>query len=261
MTNDSLGDRMKRLERVSEHYLIRRMPVIIRIDGKAFHTLTAKLSDKFDIRLHKCMTHTMQTLCEKIQGTIFAYTQSDEITIVLRDWDTIKTEAWFDYRQNKMESVSASIATAAFNEYSKTIPEFQLGTATFDSRAFNVPKEEVVNLCIWRQKDAERNSIQTYGRTVFSHKQLLGRSNQQVIQMLDENGTSWQLLDTWKKRGTAWVGTNINRGEGNYSSVDIKTGIDENIPIFTQNRIYIEDAMNVVKEKDLELTANNGQGH
>lgn len=248
-TNDGLGDRMKRYEQTSEHYLMRRTPVILRIDGKAFHTLTAKLNDRFDARMHICMSQTMQMLCNKIQGAVFAYTQSDEISILLRDWNTVRTDAWFDYRQNKLESITASMATAYFNQVAASIPEFQIGTALFDTRAFNLPKEEVVNYFIWRQQDAERNSIQTYGRTIFSHKHLLGKSNPEVVTMLDQSGNSWQLLDTWKKRGTCWVGTNIPRGiSSKYATVDVKTGIDENIPIFTQDRDYIEDAMNRIKE-------------
>jgi tRNA(His) 5'-end guanylyltransferase len=248
MTNDSLGDRMKRHERASEHYLMRRTPVIIRIDGKAFHTLTASLSDRFDPRMHHCMMATMGAVCSSIQGAVFGYTQSDEISILVRDWDTVKTEAWFDYRQNKVESVAASIATMAFNSYAATIPEFQIKPAMFDARAFNLPKEEVVNYFIWRQQDAERNSIQTYGRTVFSHKQLHGKSNPEVITMLDQAGKSWQLLDTWKKRGTAWVGGHIGRGKaGRYSAIDMILGYDEDIPIFKNDRDYIEYAMNYVR--------------
>lgn len=254
MSNDSLGDRMKRYEQTSEHYLTRRTPVIIRIDGKAFHTLTAKLQDRFDPRMHYSMIHTMRRLCEKMQGAIFAYTQSDEISILLRDWDTVRTDAWFDYRQNKLESISASMATAFFNELTKSIPEFEVGTAFFDARAFNIPENDVVNYFIWRQQDAERNSIQTYGRTVFSHKQLLNKSNRQVIQMLDEASKPWQWLDTWKKRGTCWVGTHVPRGVVStaYSNTNAQTGLDEEIPIFTVDRQYINEALTRIKEQEHE---------
>lgn len=252
MTNDSLGDRMKRHERVSERYLMRRAPVIIRIDGKAFHTLTASLKDRFDPRLHMCMTGTMEYLCSHIQGAVFGYTQSDEISILVRDWDTIKTEAWFDYRQNKMESVAASMATMAFNEIARGLPELQFKPAMFDARAFNLPKEEVVNYFRWRIQDAERNSIQTYGRTIFSHKQLLGQSNQKVIQMLDENGTSWQLLDVWKKRGTAWVNSSAITNNPELYNACTSEGIDENMPLLSDNKFYIEYAMNYVEETTVQ---------
>ena len=257
MSHDNLGNRMKRYELTSERNLMRRTPVIIRIDGKAFHTLTAKLNDRFDPRMHICMAQTMRRLCENMQGAVFAYTQSDEISILLRDWNTVRTEAWFDYRQNKVESVSASMATAYFNETSKNIPEFQIGTALFDSRAFNVPENDVVNYFIWRQIDAERNSIQTYGRTIFSHKQLMGVSNQKVITMLDEAGHSWQQLDTWKKRGTCWVlpktATNPWNGSAFFSTVNSETGLDIEIPMFTMLRHYVETAMNYVEIKDVTL--------
>lgn len=248
MSYDTLGDRMKRFERVSEHYLMRRTPVIIRIDGKAFHTLTASLTDRFDTRMHSCMTATMESLCSSIQGAILGYTQSDEISILVRDWDTIKTEAWFDYRQNKMESVAASIATVAFNRHVSTIPEFQLKSAMFDARAFNLPKEEVVNYFRWRIQDAERNSIQTHGRSVFSHKQLLGKSNPEVITMLDQVGNSWQLLDAWKKRGTFWVNNSAIQSYNELYCTCNANGIDEQIPLNTANKTYIEYAMEYVAE-------------
>jgi len=251
MSNDSLGDRMKRYEKVSENYLIRRTPVVIRIDGKAFHTLTASLPEKFDNRLHYCMVQTMRKTCEKMQGAVLGYTQSDEISIILRDWDTIRTEAWFDYRQNKMESVAASMATAFFNDIAKSIPEFKLNMAFFDARAFNLPKEEVTNYLRWRQQDAERNSVQTYAREFFSNKELHGKSNREAITMLDNIGNSWQQLDTWKKRGTCWIGTDIRKGtidNGRFSSVDLISGLDENIPVFTQDREYTETALMYIKE-------------
>lgn len=250
MSYDSLGDRMKRHEKVAEHYLMRRTPVIIRIDGKAFHTLTKNLNDRFDSNLHNCMVNTMRYLCENIQGAVLGYTQSDEISILIRDWDTIKTESWFDYRQNKMESVSASMATMAFNKTISLVQSLENKSAMFDARAFNLPTDEVVNYMVWRQQDAERNSVQMYGQTYFSHKELQGKSNPEVITMLDNIGHSWQQLDTWKKRGTCWVNpktsTNPWNGKVVFPNVDKTTGIDENIPVFTKDRQYVDIAMRYI---------------
>ena len=113
---DSLGDRMKRYEYVSRNYLTRRVPVIIRIDGKAFHTFTKGMRKPFDRVLMSAMQETMRFLCANIQGCVFGYTQSDEITLVLTDYASIRTDAWFGYNVQKMCSIAASMATLAFNK-------------------------------------------------------------------------------------------------------------------------------------------------
>lgn len=125
---DSLGDRMKGYENIARNYLTRRIPTIIRVDGKAFHTFTRGMEKPFDRILMTTMQNTMKYLCENIQGCVFGYTQSDEITLVLTDYATITTDAWFGYNIQKMCSVSASMATLAFsNAYAaelwKNFPE------------------------------------------------------------------------------------------------------------------------------------------
>lgn len=122
--NDSLGDRMKGYEGVSRNFLTRRVPAIIRLDGKAFHTFTKGMEKPFDLVLTQAMQETMKHLCENIQGCVLGYTQSDEITLVLTDYATIQTDAWFGYNIQKMCSVSASMATMAFNrEFEETIDD------------------------------------------------------------------------------------------------------------------------------------------
>lgn len=175
---DSLGDRMKGYENIARNYLARRIPVIIRVDGKAFHTFTRGMEKPFDRILMTTMQKTMKYLCENIQGCVFGYTQSDEITLVLTDYATITTDAWFGYNIQKMCSVAASMATLAFsNTYAaelwKNFPEAmrssdngknkyietlvaKMGTAMFDARVFSIPKDEVCNCLIWRQQDATR---------------------------------------------------------------------------------------------------------
>lgn len=254
---DTFGDRMKRYESTSEHYLMRRTPVIIRIDGKAFHTLTAKLKDRFDPRLHYIMINTMRLLCENIQGAILGYTQSDEISILLRDWDSLHTEAWFDYRQNKIESVAASMATAYFNKLNRESSEPLFNVeAMFDARSFNLPREEIVNYFWWRQSDAERNSIQTYAREFFSHKQVQNKNCKTLVAMIDEkiqsdqsDQKSWQQIDTWKKRGTCWVNPLMYKDIKNvrFNSVTYD-GLDKEIPCFKDDREYIESIVSRTKE-------------
>lgn len=192
---DSLGDRMKGYENIARNYLPRRIPTIIRVDGKAFHTFTRGMGKPFDRILMTTMQNTMKYLCENIQGCVFGYTQSDEITLVLTDYATITTDAWFGYNIQKMCSVSASMATLAFsNAYTaelwKNFPEAmrssdngtnkyietlvaKMGTAMFDARVFSIPKDEVCNCLIWRQQDATRNSIEAVGRQTLVRKSFM----------------------------------------------------------------------------------------
>ena len=201
--NDELGKRMKNnYENVSKTSLIRRMPVMIRIDGKAFHTFTHGFKKPFDKVLMESMEETMKYLCENVMGCVLGYTQSDEITLVLVDYKKFESQAWFDNEVQKICSISASMATLEFNRaFSKNVDVWfykaklnasdkdnsYLGDvarqydvykdalykgAMFDSRCFNVPKEEVTNFVYWRQLDATRNSVEALGRAYFSHKQL-----------------------------------------------------------------------------------------
>ena len=154
-----LGNRMKEnYENTYRIKLTRRTPVIIRVDGKAFHTLTRKCKKPFDGDFYDSMYTAMYNLCMEIQGAKCAYMQSDEISVLVTDFDRLDTQAWFDYNLQKIVSISASIASTVFSL------NFRDGQylGLFDSRAFNIPKSEVKNYFIWRQKDWERNSTSTY---------------------------------------------------------------------------------------------------
>lgn len=244
MNNSDLGKRMKAFyEQVPKTRLVRRMPVMIRIDGRTFHTFTRGFQKPFDNILIKSMQETMKYLCENIQGCVFGYTQFDEITLILVDYKKLTSSAWFDYEVQKMCSVSASMATMAFNnffreqtakwaiEYPEPKNDYYyryckiysdaFNKAMFDSRCFNVPKEEVTNFVYWRQLDATRNSIQMVGQANFSHKQLQGKSCNMIQDMLfTEKGINWNDLPVVKKRGSAC----IKDAEGHWF-------IDENMPI------------------------------
>ena len=236
---DDLGTRMKTYyEQIPKTKLMRRCPVAIRIDGKAFHTFTRGFDKPFDGVLISAMQSTMKYLCENIQGCVFGYTQSDEITLILLDYQTLTTDAWFDYEVQKMCSIAASMATMAFNRYfnkslndwgRKTFEWWDMGGtynpvdpdllsqlqtyntalekgAMFDARVFNIPKEEVTNLVYWRQLDAARNSVQMVGQANFSHNQLQGKSCNDIQDMLMETyGINWNDFPTYMKRGTACV--------------------------------------------------------
>ena len=262
MVTDTLGDRMKEYyENRSKSYLTRRTPVIIRIDGCHFHTYTKGMEKPFDKMFIKAMQLTTKDLCENIQGCRIAYVESDEISLLLTDYDTHQTDAWFDYSIQKVCSVAASMAALYFNKnwrilteeleerifdnwrededeiyYKKVaVPKMNLG-AYFDARAFNLPESEVVNYFIWRQNDATRNSIQSLGRAHFSQKELHGLNNSQIQDKLhEEKGINWNDCSVVEKRGTC-VKRVVNEERSNWI-------IDTNIPIFTQNRNYIEEVL------------------
>lgn len=255
--NDDLGTRMKTYyEQVPKTRLVRRMPVAIRIDGKAFHTFTRGFQKPFDEVLGNAMVRTMEYLCKNIQGCVFGYTQSDEITLLIIDYQTLDTCAWFDYEIQKMCSISASMATMAFNKYffeeardwyNKQLPStlqceqnivkqwkvYKIAAekgAMFDARCFNIPKEEACNLVYWRQLDATRNSIQMVGQANFSHTELQGKSCNIIQDMLlTQRGINWNNYPTRWKRGIAWK-KNI--------------GIDYEMPILKgEDRKYVDEVI------------------
>lgn len=269
MRNDNLGDRMKTYENVTRTYLSRRIPVICRLDGKAFHSFTRGLKKPFDDILVKTMQDTMKYLCENIQGCVLGYTQSDEITLVLVDYQNQDSCAWFDNNIQKMVSVSASMATLAFNRffynlvqksknhmpyynsmypmnerdrmYVEALDRAIKRGAMFDSRVFTIPKEEVANCILWRQLDATRNSIQSVGQANFSHKQLQGKNCNEIQDMLMlEKGINWNDYPTTLKRGSCCIKVPCKINEGTeQETVRSKWIIDNEIPIFTQDKDYI----------------------
>ena len=248
---DSLGDRMKRYESVSKNTLVSRMPVVLRLDGCHFNSFTKGFVKPFDDVLIKSMQDTMKYLCENIQGCVFGYTQSDEITLVLVDYQNIKTSPWLGNEVQKMCSVAASMAGMFFarcfaynaliaevddEQYKKYENAIARG-AYFDCRAFNVPKEDLMNCILWRQQDATRNSIQSLAQANFSHKELYCLNTSQLQNKLFlEKGINWNDLSVDKKRGSACI-KNYYTENGKMRS---KWVIDDNIPILTQDRMYIE---------------------
>ena len=253
-----LEKRMKEnYENVSKTGLVRRMPVIIRLDGRAFHTFTKGFDKPFDERLMDAMQNTMKYLCENTMGCVLGYVQSDEISLLLIDYKKLDSQAFFDYQVQKLCSITASMATLAFNRtfsfqvldiimdvhctknkvitpndrqlvsaYEKAIKS----GAMFDSRCFNVPKEEVCNYFLSRQIDAARNSVQMVGQANFSHSQLHKLSNNQIQEKLfTEKGINWNDFPNRCKRGSCCIKT------------DDGWMIDNDIPMFKgEDRNYIE---------------------
>ena len=268
---DDLGTRMKEFyEQVPKTRLVRRMPVAIRIDGKAFHTFTRGFRKPFDHILIKTMQETTKYLCENIQGCVLGYTQSDEITLILVDYQKLTSSAWFDYEVQKLCSISASMATMAFNKYfaenvANEILEYKTSMvpqcveiqqeikeyhdilraavnkgAMFDARCFNIPKEEVTNLIYWRQLDATRNSIQMVGQANFSHKELQNKTCNMIQDMLHEQkGINWNDYPTVCKRGSSCIYTEYANMNGSHNSGWI---IDKEMPILKgKDRAYVDD--------------------
>ena len=266
--NDDLGTRMKMYyELSSKTRLLRRIPVAIRIDGRAFHTFTKHFAKPFDHVLMDAMQQTMLRLCKDIQGCILGYTQSDEITLVLCDFERLNSAAWFDYEVQKLCSVSASMATLYFNkEFTKRYDKWFCDQKTidlvtesndldnayaeaaktgamFDARCFNIPKEEVTNLIYWRQLDATRNSIEMVGHYYFKQSELHKKSCSDIQDMLmEKHNINWNNFEVREKRGSCCIKVPevvMTADSEDYTHMVWK--IDNDIPIFKgEGRDYIE---------------------
>jgi tRNA(His) 5'-end guanylyltransferase len=191
-------------------YLPRRTYTLIRIDGKAFHTFTKGLPAPFSEKLIDAMNFTAEVLCKEIQGVKFGYVQSDEISLVLTDFDTLETSAWFDGNIQKIASVAASIATKAFNAFwladeedSSSAEMFYRMSAAFDARVWTInQKNEVINYFLWRQEDAIKNSIASVAQSEFSTKELHKKNQKDQLDMLEKIGINWYCdFDEGKQRG------------------------------------------------------------
>lgn len=244
MDRSDLAERMKGYETRNRYYLQRRMPVILRLDMRAGHSFTKGFERPFDEIFIKSMQETAKYLCENIQNCKLSYQQSDEITLLLVDYDKLNTDCFFDYRVDKLCSIAASMATIAFNRafannveaeshvftnewlddenFNPNYKNKELRSlwlvhkkavdkgAMFDARCFNIPKEEVTNLVYWRQLDASRNSIQMVGQANFSHKELQNKSCNDIQDMLmTQKGINWNDLPTYQKRGSCCVRNKI----------------------------------------------------
>lgn len=218
-----LDDRMKAYENCYRPFIMPRMPVIIRVDGKAFHTLTRGCDKPFDQRLMDAMDQTAGMLVSEIQNARLAYTQSDEISILLVDYNKFDSKQWFGGNLSKIVSLSAAIASVTFTQAYGT-------NALFDSRVFVLPENEVANYFVWRQKDASRNSVSMAAQANFSHKSLHGvNTNQMQEKLFQEKAINWNDYPIRCKRG----------------SCATKEGIDLDIPEFSKDRAYIEKHLEV----------------
>lgn len=235
---DPLGDRMKdNYENRARHYLIRRMPVIVRVDGKAFHTYTAGMEKPFDRHILSEMARSARMVAEHMQGCKAVYVQSDEASFLLTDYDHLNTEAWFDYNKSKIETIAAATMSVAFNRSMSSVTN---KLAVFDARAFNIPREEVANYFLWRAKDWERNSVAMYCSAFYSHKEMHGQGRADQHEMLHAKGKNWTTDLTEQQKN----GTFILRYEVGFNTrCDIE-------PVFSE----IDEALDSLVNCDRELS-------
>lgn len=270
MKNDSFGDRMKENYEVrSQTYLPRRGYQLLRLDGKAFHTYTKGMERPFDPLLSSVMDSTAAYLCQNISGAKLAYVQSDEITILVTDFDKIDTQAWFDGNVQKIVSISAAMATAEFNRLMYNAKSEYMNTgkvALFDSRVWSISDVfEVENSFIWRQQDARRNSISMAAQSMFSHKELHGKKTKTMREMMLTSGVDWENYPAGFRNGRCVVRKTVQepigvcrksdcgKEEGCVYSPCYKNELVirskwevEPAPVFVENREYLRNIIPLI---------------
>jgi len=263
---DELGDRMKsHYENRTRTYLPRRTYTIVRIDGKCFSGFTKNLERPFDMGLVNDMNETAIHLCNNIQGAVIGFVQSDEISILMTDFKTHETDAWFDGNIQKIVSVSASLAASKFNQLrwmlyvnerkneSTDLVSWEwfegmrkLKLADFDARTFTIPsRSEVMNYFIWRQQDTVRNSISSVAQTLYSSKELHGKNMSQQQEMIHQKGQNWNDFNPMLKRGRFVfkqeyeITKNFN-GEKLSEPAKRTVWVADECPTFTANPEFLE---------------------
>ena len=254
IVKDSLGDRMKRYEIAARTSLPPRMPVILRVDGKAFHSYTRGLRRPFDVAFMRAMDAVALKLCEEIQGAQLAYVQSDEVSVLVHSYKRHATSAWFDSQVQKMVSVAGATASSKMVMESLKIFGHHKECA-FDARVFVLPESEVCNYFLWRQNDAVRNSIQMLARSLYSHKECHNKNTSELQEMTFQKGKNWNDLPIGQRRGR------VVKRLGEPYSLKLPNGamavgrglveswqVDAEPPIFTADRGYIEQHLPVEEE-------------
>jgi tRNA(His) 5'-end guanylyltransferase len=261
----SLEERMKEYESCYSFKIPSRTYTIIRLDGKGFSKYTKMFNKPFDDNLSIVMDVATIELCKYLNPK-FAYTQSDEISLVFTDIENIDSELVFDGKVQKLCSISASKVTAAFNknmlqllaismpceELVAKILTYELPQidAVFDSRVFIIPDfREVSNYFIWRQQDCTRNSVSMAASANFSHKMLEGKSSEEKQEMLfQEKGINWNDYLPKYKRGTVIKKQTVWVDGQNGEPVERSKWLpDYNTPIFTQDKEYLYNLIPTIK--------------
>lgn len=219
-----LSKRMKRYELASKMYLTRKVPVAIRVDGRAFHSLLKNAEKPYDKKFIHCMVLAAKATAAELQGFKVGYIQSDEATFILTDYENLNSDAWFDYRTDKLTSITASLMTYYFNQ------EFynpkSARPVVFDARAFSIPREEVSNLLLWRAKDWARNSLNMFAQSLYSHKELHGKKRNDLHEMIHAKGRNWATDATLTEKNGTFL---FNIKEGGISESSFIPPVYENI--------------------------------
>ncbi len=249
----NLDDRMKSYEQATRTVLPRRMPIIVRVDGKAFSKYTKQLEKPFDRNFISVMEDVAIALCQEIQGAQIAYSQSDEVSVLVHGYKKFESEPWFANQVQKMVSVAAAVSAATFTanswrmwrQHDEAASLDQIEPAYFDARAFVLPEAEVNNYFVWRQRDGIRNSIQMFASCHFSHSQLHKKSTSEMIEMCKAKGHDWNALPPSQRHGRCVF--------KHYESVDGVARnhfrVDTNIPRFVDDMNFIERFLSTEDEK------------
>ena len=270
MQKDSLGDRMKHYELLNQRFLIPRLPVVCRLDGRSFHTFTKGLSRPYDPGFQKIMVQTAKKLVEESNAAI-AYMQSDEITLTW--WNTSPDSSpYFDGRVDKINSVLASMASVMFNSLIPVhLPEKLGRMPVFDCRTWNVPTpDEACNAILWREIDATKNSVSMAAQSMFSHKELQGKKRHEMMDMMMSKGVNWNDYPAAFKRGTYLRREVVEIPFTDAQKARMVAGTDENKSFYTRAHIVELEMPPITKvvnrvcvifngaEPLIELTSSHG---
>lgn len=239
----ALDDRMKGYEMATR--LPINIPLILRIDGRAFHTFTRGMKRPFDEEFIEMMNIIGVSLCNDIQNCRMAYLQSDEISFLI--YNRIESSVWFDNSVQKMCSVAASRAASVGTRWLHEHMPSRTSPIAFDARVNIYPEKDVVNYFVWRQSDWERNSLQMVARSYYSQKQLQDKNGADMHEMLFQKDDNWDAYPTHLKRGRCVVKIKTKEMvENERFSGEVERSrwiINNEIPIFTKDRGYILDKM------------------
>lgn len=232
---DPLGERMKSYEKSYQQTLPSRQPLILRLDGVHFHSLTKSFKKPWDSDLINAMNSAAWKLADKVQGLKFAYVQSDEISILSIDYENFNTSPWFGKKVQKIVSVAASIASVGFNNHMEKLDRKERGY--FDCRVIPLVREEVTNYFIWRQIDCIRNSKLALGQHIIGKKKIHGMNQDTITKTLERDyGVNWNNRASWEKYGRV-----IKRIEFLQSIYPSHWGICSETPIFKKEREIIDN--------------------
>jgi tRNA(His) 5'-end guanylyltransferase len=235
---------MKELEKEYRTYLPKKSYAVIRVDGKGFSKYTKDLVKPFDYWFTECMRETALYLAKNVDGALFAYTQSDEISVVFSDLAGENTEWWFGGQVQKIVSIVAAMATAKFNSLRDGG-----ALALFDARVHHLDgKDGVLEYARWRQEDAMKNSVGMLASHHFSHKRLMGVSTDKRVMMLAlEKDVDWGLMAPALRLGS-WV----HKVPRKKSTTYVQNGEKKTVE-FVRNEWVVEDAPRFVGVEELGL--------